>query len=164
MCCSLSCATCLRTFLTIFFLCTFFLDNLLCTNSSCSRLRYIVAPWGYVHCSDLMDVSFKRKAFKVYHQMDIQNQSNLSQAILSTTCHVIKGVRAQDLSLRSAFCTAIAHFSTAILDYVSNIGEMLDTTVTVAHFNTEANSIYETLFTSWLQAGGKEITLRLQVS
>ena len=96
--------------------------------------------------------------------MDIQNQSNLSQAILSTTCHVIKGVRAQDLSLRSAFCTAIAHFSTAILDYVSNIGEMLDTTVTVAHFNTEANSIYETLFTSWLQAGGKEITLRLQVS
>ena len=77
---------------------------------------------------------------------------------------MIKGVRAQDLSLRSAFCTAIAHFSTAILDYVSNIGEMLDTTVTVAHFNTEANSIYETLFTSWLQAGGKEITLRLQVS
>ena len=33
------------------FLCTFFLDNLLCTNSSCSRLRYIVTPWGYGHWS-----------------------------------------------------------------------------------------------------------------
>ena len=76
----------------------------------------------------------------------------------------MKGVRAQDSSLRSAFCTAIAHFATAILDYVSNIGEMLDTTVTVAHFNTEANSIYETLFTSWLQSGSKEPSLRLQVT
>ena len=91
------------------------------------------------------------------------DNSSLPQAILSTTCHVIKGVRTQDSSLRSAFCTAIAHFATAILDYVSNIGEMLDTTVTVAHFNTEANSIYETLFTSWLQSGSKEMTLRLQV-
>ena len=91
------------------------------------------------------------------------DDSSLPQAILSTTCHVIKGVRTQDSSLRSAFCTAIAHFATAILDYVSNIGEMLDTTVTVAHFNTEANSIYETLFTSWLQSGSKEMTLRLQV-
>ena len=77
---------------------------------------------------------------------------------------MVKGVRAQDSSLRSAFCTAIAHFATAILDYVSNIGEMLDTTVTVAHFNTEANSIYETLFTSWLQSGSKEPSLRLQVT
>ena len=75
----------------------------------------------------------------------------------------MKGVRAQDSSLRSAFCNAIAHFATAILDYVSNIGEMLDTTVTVAHFNTEANSIYETLFASWLQSGSKELALRLQV-
>ena len=39
---------------------------------------------------------------------------------------------------------------------------MLDTTVTPAHFNTEANSIYETLFTSWLPAS-KEV-LRLQVT
>ena len=130
-------------------------------NQAC-RLGWIVGPG--VHCSDLMGVSFQRKTIQVWFWICTWWQSNISQAILSTTCHVIKGVRAQDLSLRSAFCTAIAHFSTAILDYVSNIGEMLDTTVTVAHFNTEANSIYETLFTSWLQAGGKEITLRLQVS
>ena len=85
------------------------------------------------------------------------------QAILSTTCHVVKGVRGQDSVLRATFCSAISHFATAILDYVSNIGEMLDTTVTVAHFNTEANSIYETLFTSWLQ-NSKEPTLKLQVN
>ena len=39
---------------------------------------------------------------------------------------------------------------------------MLDTTVTVAHFNTEANSIYETLFSGWLPAS-KDPPVRLQV-
>ena len=47
------------------------------------------------------------------------------QAILSTTCHVVKGVRGGEVALRTSFCTAIAHFATAILDYVSNIGQKL---------------------------------------
>ena len=74
----------------------------------------------------------------------------------------MKGVRSQDSSLRSSFCSALSHFATAILDYVSNIHEMPDTTVTVAHFNTEANSIYETLFSSWL-SNSKDLVLKLQV-
>ena len=80
------------------------------------------------------------------------------KAILSTTSHLVKGVKVSDCSLRTSFAESISHFCDALLDYVSNISEMPDTTVTVGHYNAEADCIYEQLFTSWLPAAKEKDT------
>merc|ERR1719186_2384428 len=84
------------------------------------------------------------------------------KAILSTTSHLVKAVKMSDTILRVSFADAITHFCDALLDYVSNIDCMPDTTVTVAHYNTEADSVYEHVFTSWLPAA-KEKDVKLSV-
>ncbi|XP_023324699.1 maestro heat-like repeat-containing protein family member 1 [Eurytemora carolleeae] len=72
------------------------------------------------------------------------------KAILSTTAHVMKSTKLPEVALRTEICKAICRFSEAILDYVSNINEMPDTSVTTAHFQTEGDTIYDTLYTTWL--------------
>ena len=73
-----------------------------------------------------------------------------SNAILSTTAHLLKEVKSNEADLRFSFTGAITTFSEAILDYLANIDEMPDSTVTIEHYNMDANIIYETLFVTWL--------------
>ena len=73
-----------------------------------------------------------------------------SKAILSTTAHLLKEVKSNEADLRFSFTDAVIKFSEAILDYLANIDEMPDSTVTLEHYNMDANIIYETLFLTWL--------------
>jgi len=72
------------------------------------------------------------------------------KAILSTTSHIMKSTKHGDAALKTEICRAICRFSEAILDYVSNVEEMPDTSVTIGHFQSEGDAIYDILYTSWL--------------
>jgi len=84
------------------------------------------------------------------------------KAILSTTSHLMKGVKVSDTALRMSFADSVSYFCDALLDYVSNISEMPDTSVTLSHYSSEADSVYEQLFSSWLPAA-KERDAKLSV-
>lgn len=84
------------------------------------------------------------------------------KAILGTTTHLIKAVKPNDSASKSAFSVAMIRFSDAILDYVSNISEMADSNVKVSHYSNEANAIYETFFSTWLNQT-KEVKVKLQI-
>ena len=81
-----------------------------------------------------------------------------TKAILSTTAHLMKGVKVSDTSLRIAISESAGHFCDALLDYMSNISEMTDTSVTLEHYGGEADSVYEQLFSSWLPAAREKET------
>ena len=85
-----------------------------------------------------------------------------SKAILSTTAHLLKEVKSNEADLRFSFTGAITKLSEAILDYLANIDEMPDSTVTIEHYNMDANIIYETLFMTWLPQS-KDNSIRVKI-
>jgi len=80
------------------------------------------------------------------------------KAILSTTAHLVKSVKVSDIGLRVSFAEAVSFFCDALLDYVSNISMMPDSSVTLAHYNTEADTVYDQLFSSWLPVAKEKET------
>jgi len=72
------------------------------------------------------------------------------KAILSTTSHIMKGTKPGDVQLKTEICKGISRFSEAVLDYVSNIQEMPDSSVTVEHYQSEGDALYEQLYSAWL--------------
>lgn len=80
------------------------------------------------------------------------------KAILSTTAHLVKSVKVSDTALRVSFAEAVSHLSDALLDYVSNISMMPDSSVTLAHYNTEADTVYDQLFSFWLPVAKEKDT------
>ena len=84
------------------------------------------------------------------------------KAILSTTAHIMRATKPHDILLKTELCKAICRFSEAVLDYVANIHEMQDTSVTTAHFQAEGDAIYDILYSSWL-ATTKEKEVKLLI-
>merc|ERR1719228_3101723 len=72
------------------------------------------------------------------------------KAIMSTTSVLMKNVKIADVAIRGCFAESVSSFAEALLDYVSNMTEKPDTSVTLTNYNAEADSIYDQLFTSWL--------------
>ena len=71
------------------------------------------------------------------------------EVILATTAHLVKNVKVSDITRRVSFAEAVTHFCNALLD-MSNISQMPCSSVTLAQHNTEADNIYDQLFTSWM--------------
>jgi len=84
------------------------------------------------------------------------------KAILSTLAHTMKSTKQADVVTKSVICKAICRFCDAILDYISNISEMPDPSVTVGHFHMEGDAIFDILYINWLPST-KESTVKLQV-
>jgi len=84
------------------------------------------------------------------------------KAILGTTSYLIKAVKQTDAASKTAYAIAMMRFCDAILDYVSNIAEMPDTTIKVTNYSHEANAIYETFFSTWLNQT-KEVKVKLKI-
>lgn len=72
--------------------------------------------------------------------------------LLSTMLANIKGIKADNL--RFAYAKAFSRFSEAISDYLSNLADAPDKTVTESHFSKEIDSAHEYLFSYWLTKGG----------
>ena len=59
---------------------------------------------------------------------------------------------------RYAYANAFSRFSEAILDYLANIDNTPDPSVTKEHFVTEIDAAHEVLFNTWLHGKGMSLT------
>ena len=78
------------------------------------------------------------------------------KAILSTMMANIKSVKKD--SLRYAYASAFSRFSEAILDYLANIDDAPDPSITRQHFSKEIDAAHEILFASWLHGKGMSLS------
>ena len=59
------------------------------------------------------------------------------------------------LNFRYAYANAFSRFSEAIQDYLTNIDNTPDPSITKEHFVEELDKAHETLFNSWLSGKGR---------
>ena len=66
--------------------------------------------------------------------------------------------------LRYAYANAFSRFAEAILDYLGNIEQTPDPSITKEHFVDEFDSLHDILFTSWLHGKGMTVTSNFEVA
>ena len=59
------------------------------------------------------------------------------------------------MNFRYAYANAFSRFSEAIQDYLANIDNTPDPSITKEHFVEELDKAHETLFNSWLSGKGR---------
>ena len=59
---------------------------------------------------------------------------------------------------RYAYANAFSRFSEAILDYLANIDNTPDPSVTKEHFVSEIDAAHEVLFSIWMNGKGMSLT------
>ena len=77
--------------------------------------------------------------------------------VIARVLPVLASVKQENM--RWVFASGIAHFCESILNYVANIENAVDKTITVSTFSSDVFPAYEILFTNWLQS--KESKVRV---
>lgn len=78
------------------------------------------------------------------------------KAVLSTMLANMKTTKKDHL--RYAYANAFSRFAEAVLDYLANIDNTPDPSITKEHFVEEFDALHDILFTAWLHGKGMSLT------
>ena len=84
------------------------------------------------------------------------------KAVLTTMLANMKTTKKDHL--RYAYANAFSRFAEAILDYLANIDNTPDPSITKEHFVEEFDALHDILFTAWLHGKGMSLTNNFEVS